>query len=38
MSSFKEIAENATIQSFLNCYLRETGIKTREIADGSQKR
>ncbi|MCY8354305.1 IucA/IucC family siderophore biosynthesis protein [Bacillus haynesii] len=37
MSSFKEIAENATIQSFLNCYLRETGIKTREIADGSQK-
>lgn len=37
MSSFKEIAENATIQSFLNCYLRETGIETREIADGSQK-
>ncbi|MCY8541011.1 IucA/IucC family protein [Bacillus haynesii] len=37
MSSFKEIAENATIQSFLNCYLRETGIKTRGIADGSQK-
>ncbi|BCE12210.1 hypothetical protein RSC2_04006 [Bacillus paralicheniformis] len=37
MSSFKEIAENVTIQSFLNCYLRETGIKTREIADGSQK-
>ncbi|MCY8007954.1 IucA/IucC family siderophore biosynthesis protein [Bacillus haynesii] len=37
MSSFKEIAENATIQSFLNCYLRETGIKTRKIADGSQK-
>ncbi|MCY7845441.1 N(2)-citryl-N(6)-acetyl-N(6)-hydroxylysine synthase [Bacillus licheniformis] len=37
MISFKEIAENATIQSFLNCYLRETGIKTRGIADGSQK-
>ncbi|MCY8641553.1 IucA/IucC family protein [Bacillus haynesii] len=37
MSSFKEIAENATIQSFLNCYLRETGIKTRGIANGSQK-
>ncbi|KAA6453354.1 IucA/IucC family protein [Bacillus swezeyi] len=37
MTSFKEIAENATIQSFLNCYLRETGMKTYELTAGSEK-
>ncbi|MCY8405359.1 IucA/IucC family protein [Bacillus sonorensis] len=35
MSSYKEIAEQATMQSFLNCYLRETGINTEETRTGT---
>ncbi|TMU84433.1 IucA/IucC family siderophore biosynthesis protein [Bacillus sp. BHET2] len=30
MRDFKEIAEHATMQSFLNCYLRETGNYSEE--------
>ncbi|MGE6630935.1 IucA/IucC family protein [Bacillus sp. NPDC077027] len=39
MSQFKQMAENATMQSFLNCYLRETGAdkeaKREKGADGT---
>ena len=39
MSQYKQMAENATMQSFLNCFLRETGIdrsvKKETKADGS---
>ncbi len=35
--NIKEIAENATMQSFLNCYLRETGNFKEETAAGSVK-
>lgn len=39
MSQYKQMAENATMQSFLNCFLRETGIdrsaKKEVRADGS---
>ena len=27
MQHAKQIAEHATLQSFLNCYLRETGVE-----------
>ncbi|MFJ5963833.1 IucA/IucC family protein [Bacillus sp. NPDC093026] len=39
MSQYKQMAENATMQSFLNCFLRETGAdqtaKKETRADGS---
>ncbi|WP_226567550.1 IucA/IucC family protein [Bacillus stratosphericus] len=39
MSQYKQMAENATMQSFLNCFLRETGIdrsaKKETKLDGS---
>ncbi|MFC2949439.1 IucA/IucC family protein [Virgibacillus sediminis] len=37
MKNLKEIAENATMQSFLNCYLRETGNFKEETAEGSAR-
>ncbi len=37
MGSYQEIAEHATMQSFLNCYLRETGINAAETRTGSGK-